>query len=138
MRNLRFLLRKEFTQIFRDKNILRIIFAMPLMQLILLPQAANFEMRNINLSIIDKDHSAYSQRFVQTMKASGYFVLTDYSVSYPQALQAIEQDKADLIIEIPQGFEKKLIKENESQLFIAVNAMNSRAVLSQKWKSSYT
>ena len=33
-------------------------------------------------------------------------------------------DKSDLILEIPASFEKDLVKENESNLFIAVNAIN--------------
>ena len=33
-------------------------------------------------------------------------------------------DKAGLILEIPQGFERNLARENEQKLFIAVNAIN--------------
>ena len=49
---LRYLLEKEFKQIRRDRFMPKIIFIIPIMQLIILPFAANFEMRNINLSII--------------------------------------------------------------------------------------
>jgi len=119
-----FILQKEFIQIFRNPNILRIIFAMPMMQLLLLPLAANFEMRNINLSIVNKDHSDYSYQFINKIKASGYFLIHDYSDSYKKALLAVEKDQADLIIEIPQGFEKKLIRESEATIFIAANAIN--------------
>jgi hypothetical protein len=50
---LRYLLEKEFKQIRRDRFMPKIIFIIPIMQLIILPFAANFEMRNINLSIVD-------------------------------------------------------------------------------------
>ena len=43
MRTLRFLLQKEFRQIFRDPSILRIIFVMPMIQLLILPWAADYE-----------------------------------------------------------------------------------------------
>jgi ABC-2 type transport system permease protein len=36
----------------------------------------------------------------------------------------IEADKADLVLEIPQNFEKSLVKENQQKIFIAVNAIN--------------
>ena len=52
---LRYLLEKEFKQIRRDRFMPKIIFIIPIMQLIILPFAANFEMRNINLSIVDND-----------------------------------------------------------------------------------
>ena len=62
MRTLRFLLQKEFRQIFRDKSILRVIFMMPTVQLLVLPWAADYEVKNINLAIVDHDHSDYTQK----------------------------------------------------------------------------
>ena len=124
MRSLKFLLQKEFRQIFRDKAILRIIFLMPIIQLLVLPWAADYEMKNINITLIDHDHSPYSRRLISKITASGYFILQDYTSSYNQSLKDVEKDKADLILEIPSSFGKKLIKENESKLFVAVNAIN--------------
>lgn len=124
MRTIKYLLQKEFKQIFRDKSILRIILIIPVVQLILLPLAANYEVKNINLSVVDNDHSTYSQQLISKVTASGYFRLQSYNASFNEAFANIESDKADLILEIPKGFEKNLIKENESKLFIAVNAIN--------------
>lgn len=64
MKTLRYLLEKEFKQIKRDRFLPRIIFLVPLMQLLILPFAANFEMRNINLGVIDHDHSVVSVQLV--------------------------------------------------------------------------
>ena len=64
---LRYLLEKEFKQIRRDRFMPKIIFIIPIMQLIILPFAANFEMRNINLSIVDNDHSVTSMQLVGTI-----------------------------------------------------------------------
>ncbi|MFL5746392.1 MAG: ABC transporter permease [Niastella sp.] len=124
MRTLRFLLQKEFRQIFRDPSIIRIIFMMPSIQLLILPWAADYEVKNIQLSVVDHDHSQYSMQLVNKVTASGYFRLQDYSGSYHNALQQVEHDKSDLVLEIPADFEKKLIKENESTLFMAINAIN--------------
>ncbi len=124
MRTLGFILQKEFIQIFRDPSILRIIFFMPIMQLMVLPYAADYEVKNINLSIVDNDHSTFSRRLIDKMTASGYFKLVDYSPSYKTALNVIEHDDADLVIEIPTNFEKNLVKENESELLLSVNAVN--------------
>ena len=74
---LRYLLEKEFKQIRRDRFMPKIIFIIPIMQLIILPFAANFEMRNINLSIVDNDHSVTSMQLVDKVLSSGYFRLTD-------------------------------------------------------------
>lgn len=124
MRTLRFLLQKEFRQIFRDPSILRIIFVMPMIQLLILPWAADYEVKDINLSVVDHDHSSYSRQLVSKIGASGYFRIQDYSASYPQALEQVEKDQADLVLEIPASFEKTLIKENQAPLFIAINAID--------------
>jgi len=124
MRTIKFLLQKEFRQIFRNKAIVIIILAVPIVQLLILPLAANYEVKNINLSVVDNDHSDYSQKLVSKITSSGYFRLTGFNTSFKDAFKLIESDKADLILEIPHGFEQDLIKEQEQKLFVAVNAIN--------------
>lgn len=126
MRTLLFLLRKEFLQIFRNKLILRMIFVMPVLQLIVLPNAANYDMKNILLSVVDHDHSEYSRKVVDKITSSGYFKLVNISQTYDDALKVIENDKADLIIEIPKNFEKDLIRENQTKIMISANAINGQ------------
>ena len=124
MRTLRFLLQKEFRQIFRDPSILRIIFVMPMIQLLILPWTADYEVKDIKLAVVDHDHSAYSRQLINKITASGYFQLTEYTASYAEALHAIEKDQADLILQLPASFEKQLVKEDEVTLLLAVNAIN--------------
>lgn len=124
MRTIKFLLQKEFRQIFRNRSILLLVMVMPVVQLIILPIAANYEVKNINIAVIDNDHSSTSQKLISKITSSGYFKLSGYNSSFKEALQLIETDKADLVLEIPRGFERNLVRENAQQLFIAVNAIN--------------
>lgn len=124
MRNLKFLLQKEFRQIFRNKAILRLIFIVPIIQLSVLPWAADYEVKRIRLIVVDQDHSSYSQKMISKITSSGYFLLKYYTGSYGEALEYIAKDKADLILEIPDDFEKRLVKEDEAQLFMAIDAVN--------------
>ena len=124
MRTMRFILQKEFRQIFRDPSILRIIFIMPLIQLIILPWAADYEMKNIKLSVVDLDHSDYSRQLVSKITSTGYFQLIEYTNSYAASLNSVEQEKADLVLQIPALFEKQLVKEDEATLFMSLNAIN--------------
>lgn len=124
MRTLIILLRKEFRQIFRNTTILRLIIAMPIIQLIILPLAADYEIKNINVSIVDHDHSSYSQKLIDKIFASGYFQLNDFSNSFNESFKEFQKDNSDIIIEIPQNFEKDLFKENKSSLFLAANSIN--------------
>lgn len=124
MRTIKFLLNKEFRQIFRNKALLPMILVAPLIQLLILPLAADYEVKNINIAIVDHDHSSYSQELIPKIIGSGYFKLAGYNTSFNDAYKLIEKDKADLILEIPQGFESNLVRQGNEKVFIAVNAIN--------------
>src|SRR5271156_4900925 len=124
MRALRFLLQKEFRQLFRDKGFIGRLFIAPAIQLILLPMAANYTIKNINIAIVDHDHSTESQKLSNKILSSGYFKLADYTDFNSKASSLIENDKADLVLEIPEKFERNLIRENSQKIAIEVNAIN--------------
>lgn len=124
MRTLKLLLRKEILQIIRDPSILRILFIMPMVQLLIMPLAADYEIKNINLGVVDHNHSQYSQKLVNKIISSGYFKLKDYSPTFPSALHAISSDKTDLILEIPAHFERNLVQDSKSPLLVSVDAIN--------------
>lgn len=124
MRTLKFLLQKEFRQIFRDPAILRVIFIMPLVQLLLLPWAADYEVRNVKLAIVDHDRGPYARQLAAKITSSGYFQLDEYTHSYYQAFREIEKNDADIILEIPADFERDLVRDNEAVLLLSANAIN--------------
>lgn len=124
MRTLTFLLQKEFRQIFRNPAILRVIFIVPLLQLLLLPWAADYEVHNIKLSVVNLDHGTYARRLIAKITASGYFILDQYTHSYNNAFKEVEQHRADIVLQIPAHFERDLIRENEATVFLAANAIN--------------
>jgi len=121
---LRFLIEKEFKQIVRNSFLPKLIIALPLMMMLVMPWAANQEVKGVKLSVVDNDHSTYSERLVQKIIASGYFSLVDVSATYNEAMNSIESGKADIILEIENEFEKKLVKESLSNLMISANAVN--------------
>jgi drug efflux transport system permease protein len=124
MRTLKFLLKKEFRQIFRNKAILPIIFILPMIQLLIMPLAADFNVKYINIAIVDNDHSTYTQQLITKIGSSGYFHIQGYNGSYKQALHMVESEKADIILEIPVGFERNLIREGAQKVLLSADAIN--------------
>lgn len=124
LRQLSILIKKEFRQIFRNRTILAVIFIAPALQLLILPLAANYEVKNINIAVVDHDHSALSRSLVKDITSSGYFQLSEYGENYNAAYLNLEKENADLILEIPPNFEKKLIRESSQKVFIGINAIN--------------
>ena len=72
-RTLRILIKKEFLQILRNRAILAIIFVMPVVQLVVLPLAASYEIKDIKIAVTDHDKSSLSRRLIRKITASGYF-----------------------------------------------------------------
>jgi len=123
MKTLYFLLEKEFRQLLRNRQLLRMLLIAPCIQLILLPLAADYSVKNISIAVVDNDHSPFSQQLINKITASGHFKLTGYTGSYQRALSLVEQGKADLALQIPVNFERGLVRENSQKLFVAIDAI---------------
>lgn len=131
------LLEKEFKQIKRDAFIPRLILVMPVVQLIILPFAANFEMKNINLALVDQDRSVMTSRLTNKILSSGYFRLTTAQDSYEQALPFMENNSVDLILEYPLHMEKEIGREGEATVSFTANAVNgTKAALGTSYLAS--
>ena len=127
MKTILYIIQKEFKQIFRNKGMLRIIFVLPLLQLIILSNAATFEVKNIKFGFIDNDHTSTSRALIEKFSASTYFdVLTDFP-SETLASSAMLKGEVDVILEIPNYFERDLQKEKHINLGVTINAIDGAA-----------
>ena len=134
---LKFLIEKEFKQIFRNSFLPKLIIAMPLMMMLVFPWAANQEIRNVNLSVVDNDRSAFSERMIHKITSSGYFRLTDVSATGSEAMKSVDSGTADIILEIENGFERNIINEGAGNVMISANSVNgTKAALGASYLSS--
>lgn len=127
MKTILFIIQKEFRQIFRNKGILPIIFILPLIQLLILSNAASFEVKNIQFSYIDNDNSSASRELISKFQASSYFKVIKKFDSKAEANQEMQKGKVDVILEIPTQFERNLIKDKKSSLSVSINAIDGAA-----------
>lgn len=65
MRVILIIIRKEFRQMFRNKSMLPVIFIMPVIQLLILSHAADFELRHIKMAVVDADKTAASRQLIE-------------------------------------------------------------------------
>lgn len=122
MRTVRFLLRKEFTQIFRDRTMLRLLIAMPIVQLLVLSSAATFEVRHARLYLVDNDRSSVSRGLVDRLVASGYFNVSESSPSMALANEALLDRRVKAIVGIPADFERQLVRRGAAPVQLVLNA----------------
>lgn len=124
------LIRKEFLQVFRDKNMLRIIFAVPIIQLLVLGYAVNTDVKLIALDVYDYDQSQYSRKLVDALSAGDYFVPT--SPETPLLSQPVydldvrfETGESEMALIIPTDFSRKLVKGEPSPVGLVTDGANA-------------
>ena len=112
-------------QIFRNKSMLPVIFVMPIIQLIILVNAATYEMKNIKLCIVDQDLSTFSRNLSSKFEGSPYFVIEKRTFSSKEAITYIDRGEITAAIIIPQGFERKIIRnEKNIKVQVLIDAIN--------------
>jgi ABC-2 type transport system permease protein len=125
MRILKYLLQKEFLQIFRNKSMLPIIFVMPILQLCVLSFAATYDMKNTNLYIVDKDLSSHSRQLISKFSGSPFFTVKEIAFSVEEAEKELYKDEIDAILVFDKGFGEHLDLQTNASIQVLVNAINA-------------
>ena len=110
---LKYLIQKEFLQIRRNAFLPRLIVMFPIVIMCVMPWVMQMEVKNIVVDVVDIDHTVESQRLVQQIAASNYFIFGGQKSTYAEAMKDIEKGRADVILEIRDG-----------KYLIAANAVN--------------
>lgn len=103
---------------------LPIIFVVPLIQLIILVNAATLELKHISMYVVDKELSSTSRQLINKFQGSPFFVVKSFSFSMEDALNDLKKDKVDVILQIPKGFERDLVRGNHAKLQVIINSIN--------------
>ena len=101
---LRRMVEKEVRQLFRDPRTKRVIFAAPVIQLILFGYAVNTDVRNVATAVVDHDRSAASRALIEAFTASGYFSVVERSDRAADLGRALDQGRAVVGLEIPPRY----------------------------------
>ena len=125
MRTILYLIRKEFTQIFRDKFIGKAIFAVPIVQMLILVPAVTFEIKNVNLCVIDRDMTSDSRRLISQLEGSTFFQVKYYTFSEEEANSLLHSNKCDMVLQIPSGYGKAIGTGKPAKILASVNAINA-------------
>ena len=106
MRTVGFLLRKEFRQVRRDRVMLVQILAIPLVQLLVLANAATFEIRDSRMFIVDESRGSDSRALARRFAASDYFSIDGVSSSTRPANERMMAGDVALILHLPADFDR--------------------------------
>ena len=125
MRTLLVLLDKEFRQFFRNPFLPKMVVMFPLMVMFVIPWVTTMDVRHIGVAVVDNDRSDASRRLIAKLGASDYFSLYEVSDTYAASLETLEAGGADVIVEIPDDFERDRMSGTPRKVSIAANGVNA-------------
>ena len=80
-----------------------------------MPLVMTMDVRNVNIAVVDLDHSTTSNRIISHIEASEYLSLVGTTEQYIVAMEALENGTVDIIVQIPNNFERDMIVERTSE-----------------------
>ena len=125
MRTIFYLIRKEFIQIFRNKFISKAIFAVPLVQMLILVPAITFEIKNVKLAVTDKDMTSESRGLISKLEGSTFFKVAFSTYSESEANELLLRNKCSMVLQIPSGFGKDIGNGKPGKLLTNIDAINA-------------
>jgi ABC-2 type transport system permease protein len=119
------LVRKELRQLFRDPKTKRIVFASPILQLLLFGYAVTTDVRNVATFVVDHDRTAVSRALEESLTAGGWFRVVGRSDRSADAGAALDRGAAVIGLEIPAGFARDLAAGRGATVQVLVDGTNS-------------
>lgn len=127
MRTIFYIVQKEFLQVFRNRMMLPIIFVVPVVQLLILSFTVTYEIRNINLYVVDNDNSVQSRSLLEHFRSSPFYHIVGQSADGKSGMEYIRKGKAQQMLVLLPGFEKNLVTGNPAHIQVVNDAINGSA-----------
>lgn len=116
MKTILHFIKKEFLQFKRDPKMFALILIAPIVQLIFLGYAANFDVEVVHTAIYDMDKTEASRKYIDSFDATGYFSIDYYVNDYEEMTELIDNAEVILGVVIPNDFEKKIKRRETAQV----------------------
>lgn len=125
MSKIKHIIKKEFIQIWRDPAMIRIIFLIPIIQLLVLGYVVSSEVKNIQTVICDLDNSPFSRQIIERVRHSGYFKVKYFERQVSAIEDYLNQSQASVAIVIPANMSRNLVKNIPTQIQILMDGVDS-------------
>jgi ABC-2 type transport system permease protein len=122
VRTVFFLVRKEFLQIFRDHTTVVQIFMIPIVQLLVLSNAATFDVKQVRMLVVDEDRTTVSAGLVQRLEAGRQFKVVRYEAVDADVEHALVDREVAAVLHIPRRFEEDLVRRRVAPIQLVLNA----------------
>jgi len=119
------IIRKEVIQIMRDPLSLLVIFAMPIVQLVIYGYGVNLDIRHIPLCVYDRDSTQTSQDLLKQFQATDYFKIVHVADNYDDVIRQIDKGNCTVAVVVPRQFSETLHSSGQAQVQALLDASDS-------------
>jgi len=127
VRRILFLARAEVLHVVRDRATLAQTLVMPVVQLLLLSNAATFQIVNTPTYVVDLDRTSASRGLVTRFVASGHFRIAGESSAPGLGDEALLSGEVTMVLTVPHDFERSLSRAGVAPVQLAINAEKGSA-----------
>jgi ABC-2 type transport system permease protein len=125
---IRELVRKEFILLFRDRRSRRVLVVSPIVMLLLFGYVVNYDIRVIQIAILDQSHTRESRMVADAFSANKIFRITQILRDDRDLEQALLNAKVDMAIKMGPDLSKKIRKGETAEIqIIADGTMSNMA-----------
>ena len=121
------MVRKEFVQMRRDPTTVRLMLAVPVMQLLIFGFAVRTDVRNLPTVIFDQSRTQESRSFVQSLVATDNFLVKRNVNSYAEAIEAVDAGRARAAVVFPPDYARSLKRGDTTPVQVLVDASDPTA-----------
>jgi len=112
---------KEVRQTVQDRRMVFLLTVAPLIQLVILGYAIDLDVDRVPTVVIDLDGTADARRAVAGMMADGTLEMVDQLGSVDEGEAALEAGWADVVLVVPEGFARSLLRRDPARLQVLVD-----------------
>ncbi len=127
LRTILALVRKEFYQVIRDTIMLRVIFIMPMIQLLVLGYAVNTDVKNIYTAVYDYDKSELSREYIRSLSAGNYFIAQQPKFPVSDADHGFRENVYNTALIIPNDFSRMIQQNKQTTVGFLVDGANANS-----------
>jgi ABC-2 type transport system permease protein len=121
-------LRKEWLQMLRDPITLRLIIALPVMQLFLFGFAINTDPKHLPTGVLSVDHSPYERTLIAALQNTGYYDIRSLD-SEKQAERGLAEGELLFVINIPPNFGRAIDRGEQPTVLVDADATDPSAIV---------
>lgn len=119
------IVRKELSQMFRNRRTRLFLFVPPMFQLIIFGYAVNLDVDNLRMAWMDMDQTPQSRDLLASFQGSNRFLLTALPQSERDIQNVLDRGEAQVVVRVLPGFGRDILMGRPTSVQILVDGTNS-------------